>query len=78
MAQLSLISKILLQDPWLLNNIEWAITKKTKMATIANIPIDPSQVTKEWLRTVLKVSMTSVLSFENMGQLRVDVKVHIF
>ena len=76
MDQLSLIAKILLQDPWLLNNIEWAITKKTKMATIANIPIDPSQVTKEWLRTVLKVSMTSVLSFENMGQQ--DVKVLIF
>ena len=43
------------------------------MATINNIPIDPSQVTKEWLKTVLKVSMTSVLSFENIGQLRVDV-----
>jgi hypothetical protein len=31
------------------------------MATINNIPIDPSQVTKEWLRTVLKVSVTSVV-----------------
>jgi hypothetical protein len=43
------------------------------MATINNIPIDPSQVTREWLKTVLKVSVTSELSFENMGQLRVDV-----